>query len=223
MLKNYEKGERIISINNQILLTFDDGPSDIWTKKILNILKKYRIKVIFFVVGELVKKNQDILKQIYHDGHDIGVHCYTHEDFSTLNKESIQWQITSTLNEIRNVIPDCNVKVFRPPYGRKNESINHIANELGLHVMQWSLSAHDQHDKSTYYTIKERMLQIKNGDIVLMHDNIDALAGHIAANGEIMRSDKINVIQYLDQELPLLIEKYQFVSIKDIFNDDIRA
>lgn len=215
---NYEKGERFtIGSSDNILLTFDDGPSAIWTPKILNILKKYCIKVVFFVVGELIKKSPDVLKQIYRDGHDIGVHCYTHEDFSTLCDEDIKLQITATLNEIRNVIPNYNVKVFRPPYGRKNDSINHIANKLGLHVMQWTLSVHDQHDKSTHHTIKERMLKIKNGDIILMHDNVDVSAGYVAENGEKMRNDKMNIIEYLDQEIPLLIKKYQFVSIKDIY------
>ena len=65
----------------KIALTFDDGPNSLYTPRILDILKKYKVKATFFLIGKNVEAYPKIAKRIADEGHCIGNHSYSHPDF----------------------------------------------------------------------------------------------------------------------------------------------
>ena len=79
----------IIPTKGTVALTFDDGPTEIYTPQILAILKKYNIKATFFMVGMNAKNHPDIVKQVANDGHAIDSHSLTHPLLTKLNDKQL--------------------------------------------------------------------------------------------------------------------------------------
>jgi cation transport ATPase len=83
---------------HQIALTFDDGPSKPYTEKVLDILKQKKVKATFFVVGDKLGKNRDILNRITSEGHEIGNHTYTHSPITWLNDKKLKDDTETNFN-----------------------------------------------------------------------------------------------------------------------------
>ena len=87
-----------------LALTFDDGPDKIQTPKVLSLLEKYRVKATFFVLGEEVEYQKDILKMVVSQGHDIGNHFYKHINIKKASEKEIKEAIESNNKLIEKVI-----------------------------------------------------------------------------------------------------------------------
>src|SRR3990167_10531443 len=86
-----------------VALTFDDGPSEIYTPQILAILKKYNIKATFFMVGANAKQHPDLVKQVLADGHAINSHSQTHPLLTKLNDKQLNWEVAEPIAIIYNI------------------------------------------------------------------------------------------------------------------------
>ena len=106
----------------RIALTFDDGPNARYTPMLLDGLKKRNIRASFFLIGENIEGNEDILLQMRKDGHLIGNHTWDHASLSSLNGSSIQSEIKSTNAQIR-ALTGHNATLVRPPYGAYNSNV----------------------------------------------------------------------------------------------------
>ena len=84
MLTNTQVYYHYKTVEPYLSLTFDDGPRKAQTLKTLSILKKYDIKATFFVVGENIEYQKDVLKEVYNQGHEIGNHMYAHENINKI-------------------------------------------------------------------------------------------------------------------------------------------
>ncbi len=205
-----------ISNINSLSLTFDDGPDEIWTPKILDILKNNNVKATFFVVGFFVDKYPEIVKQIVKDGHEIGVHTYTHPLLTKVSASVVASEIQKTINAIHNILPDYEIKLFRAPYGAMNDKIKEIVKQFGLKPVWWDIDTEDWKQSSSALTIKNAIYasRYKVG-IVLMHDGIDAptmlvkmgVIHNTKLNPEI-RQNKKNVVKFLKVYLPSLKKDY---------------
>lgn len=150
----------------RVALTFDDGPHAKVTQQILTTLKKYNAKATFFVLGDSVKKNPDVLKEAYNAGHEIGNHTYNHHKLTTLTDKEIETQIQATNAAVKS-ITGYNTTVFRPPYGSYNKT---ITSHLNVPNVLWTIDTLDwkHHDpKKTLEIVKSN---VTNGSIILMHD-----------------------------------------------------
>lgn len=199
-----------------VALTFDDGPNKKWTHQVLDLLKKYNIKATFFVIGENIHNNQDILKRIEKEGHVIGVHTFTHPDLTKLSDEKIREELTKTIDAIHKVLPNYKIKFMRPPYGLINEKVKKIVASLGLEPILWSALGDDYLKIATPEYIKKSIdsgLQKYNGGIVLLHDGGGDFENGIPLNNK-FRDGKQNVIDYLTAELPNLVEKHTLITIE---------
>ena len=76
-----------VRFENQVVLTFDDGPDPNYTPRILDILKKEKVPAAFFVVGMEAENNLPLLQRIYHEGHEIGNHTFTHPNIAAVSPE----------------------------------------------------------------------------------------------------------------------------------------
>lgn len=109
--------------------TFEDGPTE-YTPILLELLKKYNVKATFFVLGEQVEKYPEITKQIYADGHEIGIHGYDHTSFLDLREEGT----VESINKTRKILADLginDVSLIRPPHGQYVDQILKAIKDIG--------------------------------------------------------------------------------------------
>jgi len=158
-----------------IYLTFDDGPNEIYTPKILDILDEFGVKATFFVVGKNAERCPQIVKRIHRKGHDIGNHTYSHPGSPLLKarkRRFIKKEIVKTDRVIENITGERPV-LFRPPLAFWDISSGFLkcqTKESGHLYIGWSLSTMDW--LGNQFVIKKKYLQQpkNDGDIVLLHD-----------------------------------------------------
>lgn len=153
-----------------ITLTFDDGPDPEYTPKLLELLRKYQVTAIFFVVGQKAKQHPDLIRAMVRDGHLVGSHTYSHVNAWFVTPWQIAREIKRT-NRILEGITGMPIRYFRPPWGRLTLFELAVAQSLGMATVIWSLAAKDWRIKQSEDELFERLSRrISNGDIVLLHD-----------------------------------------------------
>lgn len=127
----------------EVLLTFDDGPHPTLTPKLLDCLKAYDIKAVFFVLGERVAAAgaRAIVQRAFQEGHRIGNHTYTHPDLTKLSEAGVRDELKRTEDLIAEFLTDH--KLFRPPYGAHNSTVDKVAREMGYHPVLWNVDSED--------------------------------------------------------------------------------
>ena len=204
---NGEEGKRVF-------LTFDDGPTNEVTPHILDILKEYDIKATFFVLGTNVKKNPDIIKRAYEEGHYIANHGYSHK-YSTIYKsaDTVLEEYNKTEEIIKEALNDDSYSshLFRFPggsHGGPYEKIKKQARkklkEKRIAYLDWSALTYDAIGVNSKEKILQNLKSTINGwnnVVVLMHD---------AADKQITYESLEDIIKYLQNE------GYVFKNIYDI-------
>lgn len=159
-----------------VVLTFDDGPDEHFTPKILDVLKKYEISAVFFVIGSKVKNQVKLTQRIVEEGHLIGNHTYSHHPLFSMQN---QLKVEKEIGECDNIVLKLTGKkptLFRAPIGYTNPIIARAIKKLEKQSIGWTLRSYDSVFKNPM-TLKNRLLSnIKNGQIVLLHDNLPQTA-----------------------------------------------
>lgn len=154
-----------------VALSFDAAWGADNTLKILDILTEYDIKANFFAVGFWVEKYGDKLKTLSDSGRvEIGTHSNTHPHMPKLNRDNIRRELQASSSLIENVTgkkPD----LFRAPYGDYNDTLLTVAEEEGLYTIQWDVDSLDWKDLSANDIAVRILKGVKNGSIVLMHND----------------------------------------------------
>ncbi len=161
--KNIPKEQKVV------VLTFDDGPFENSTAKIIKILNKYDVKATFFLVGSLIEKNPELTKLLIDSGHELANHSYSHASLKKLPNEKIKEEITSA----QNILAKFGVRSewFRPPYLSLNDYVIECANQLGLKPISWSLCSDDFKGLSPDELVKHIEKNLHNGAIILLHEH----------------------------------------------------
>lgn len=149
-----------------LAFTFDDGPSDNYTNKLLDSLDKYDARVTFFVLGSRVNTYSDTLKRAYEMGNTIGSHTYSHLNLYQLGDYEIIKEINDTniaIEKIIGISPD----KLRAPYGNTNSHIKELSN---MYSILWDIDTEDWKYKDAE-KIKENIIKnAHDGAIILLHD-----------------------------------------------------
>lgn len=148
-----------------VAFTFDDGPSE-YTMEIVNTLVLNNSKATFFELGNRMKYNQEIVKNVLNNGMEIGSHTYAHKNLNKLTIEEIDEEINST-NIIFNEITGENIKLLRPPYGNANELVK---SRVNTPIITWNIDTNDWLYKDSEHVYNHIIENIESGDIILMHD-----------------------------------------------------
>ncbi|MFA5059886.1 MAG: polysaccharide deacetylase family protein [Candidatus Omnitrophota bacterium] len=201
---------RVKTPQKRIALTFDDGPSPVWTPQILDELKKANVKATFFMIGHHVKKYPDIARRVADEGHLIGNHGYAHSVLMYYTPEELEEEIKYTEHVIREITGQT-TKYFRPPKAWLGKREKEIIKSIGYEVVLWSLNSKDWVTFDDKYIIRYILRHIKNGDILLFHDS----GGVFKAEG----GDRRETVS----TMPLLAEKlkergFQFVTIEELIH-----
>lgn len=160
----------------EFALTFDDGPNDPWTPRLLELLAAQNVRATFFLIGEFVRERPAIAREIVAAGHSIGNHTTTHP-----------WLPLKSPRQARNEIAFCNaiieeatgqrVRFFRPPHGARRPDVLRAAREMGLTPVQWNAVGHDWRPRMAAAGIAEHLVRgiARNqrrgrGSNLLLHD-----------------------------------------------------
>ncbi len=165
-----------------VFLTFDAGYDNGVLPKILNVLDEKGVKSTFFVTGDFVKRESDLLLQIAFQGHLVGNHTWGHKDITKLNDQELESEIKKVEEAYYKLTMRPMVKLFRPPSGQFNrESLLKVQN-LGYKTFFWSLAYKDwetRNQKGEDFAYRSVMDNLHNGAIILLHtvseDNCKAL------------------------------------------------
>lgn len=158
-----------------IYLTFDDGPS-IMTNKVLDILKQNNVKATFFIIGNQIPDNEEVIKRIYDEGHSIGLHTYTHKYNNIYrNKDNFIKEMMTTSDMIKK-ITGVESHIIRFPGGSRrhlNDKFLQQLHENNFKIYDWNIQASDGINAKTspYKLFKETTKNPEhlNSIILLMH------------------------------------------------------
>ncbi len=163
--KNVLKANTTIYNNSKfIAFTFDDGPSK-YTSELLKTLEINNSSATFFMIGNKMKYNKDIILEIYNSNSEIGSHSYSHKNLSSLSKAELNKEINS-VEIIYNEITNDKIKLLRPPYGKYNEEIL----SLNIPIILWNIDTKDWLNKNPKKIYNIVIKNACDGCIVLMHD-----------------------------------------------------
>ena len=156
--------------NENIHLTFDDGPHPIATPIVLQELKKHNIRATFFLLGQNAQKFPDLVHQIHNEGHQIANHSFTHANLFFKNKAFLRDEILRTKETLETII-GTHSHCFRPPYGYINWTIMNVLREIGLTCVLWDVDSKDYRLNSVTDISRRVIPNTKTGSILLFHDN----------------------------------------------------
>ena len=167
----------------RIYLTFDAGYENGNTEPILDALKKHKAPAAFFVVGNFISENPDLIRRMVEEGHTVANHTSTHPDMSRISTlEAFRGELEGVENCYKEITGKEMTKFYRPPQGKYNVENLKMAKELGYHTFFWSLAYVDwyQDDQPTKEEAFDKLLgRIHPGAVVLLHSTS-------STNGEIM-------------------------------------
>ena len=148
-----------------VALTFDDGPGK-YTDGILTVLQQNNAKATFFMLGKLIPKYPETVKRMKALGCELGNHSYDHSDLSKMDAAGVSSQINTTNQALVDLVGE-GASCVRPPYGAFNPTVRSAA---GAPLILWSIDTLDCKTRDTQTTIDTVLNNVKDGDIVLMHD-----------------------------------------------------
>jgi peptidoglycan/xylan/chitin deacetylase (PgdA/CDA1 family) len=166
-----ERSMRTAVAPHEVALTFDDGPSPIWTEQVLAVLGRHGAVATFFVEGQAVMLQPELVEAILEKGHEIALHCFDHLRHSTMAPQEIQADVEAGLAALDT--HGVNPTAWRTPWGDASPMTASIAAEFGLELWLWSDDSHDWRGDSC-----EQMLRAiaptgpRGGMVVLMHDGL---------------------------------------------------
>jgi len=188
-------------------LTYDDGPNDPWTGRLLDLLARYDVRATFFVIGRYVRQRPELVRDICSAGHQIGNHTVTHP-----------WLAVQSARRVREELAGCNaaledvlgkpVHFFRPPHGSRRPAVLRIARELALTPVLWNAMGYDWRRNATARGIADhlergirRNRRAGRGSNLLLHDG-----GHLAMGAD--RSQSVEATRIILQQYPPASTRY---------------
>ena len=167
------------SDSSQMALTFDDGPNDPHTPRLLEVLAAHQAKATFFLIGKYVRQHPEIARAVLAAGHEIGNHTYSHPNLIFAPAARLRQELEDCSKTLEDTLGSP-VRLFRPPFGGRRPNVLRTARALGLEPIMWSVTAYDWSAQSPEVIVSHVVRQVDSrrtpqSEIVLLHDG-----GHLA-------------------------------------------
>jgi peptidoglycan/xylan/chitin deacetylase (PgdA/CDA1 family) len=182
--------------SKQIALTFDDGPNDPHTLRLLDVLAKNDVHATFFMIGRYVQQRPDIARAVAQAGHVVGNHTFTHPLLIFKSEAQTRQQFLDCRKALQDAIGE-HSNLFRPPYGGRRPSTLRVARELGLETVMWNVTGYDWNAPPAPVIEKKVARQMRGGDVILLHDGDDKVMG--ADRGQTVIATQSLIRRYKDQ------------------------
>jgi len=161
----------------QLALTYDDGPNDPHTLRLLEVLAKHDVHATFFLIGRYVKQRPDIVREVAKAGHTVGNHTFTHPLLIFKSSAEIRQQLSTCRSALEDALGGSSNSIsnlFRPPFGGRRPAVLRIARDLDLEPVMWNVTGYDWNAPPSAVIEQKVTSQIRGGDVILLHDG-----GHI--------------------------------------------
>ena len=192
--------------SKHIAMTYDDGPNDPHTLKLLDVLAKHSVRATFFMIGRYVQQRPDIARAVAQAGHVVGNHTFTHPLLIFESAARTRTQLVDCHDALEDAAGE-HSNLFRPPFGGRRPATLRVARALGLETVMWNVTGHDWNAPPAAVIEKQVMRQIRGGDVILLHDG-----GHRAMGADraqtVMATDNL-IRRYRDQG-------YEFVTVEEM-------
>ena len=194
--------------SRQLALTYDDGPNDPHTLRLLDVLARHNVHATFFLIGRYVHQRPEIARAIVQAGHAVGNHTFTHP-LLTLKSEA---EIRQELSTCRAALEDAtgqSFNLFRPPFGGRRPAVLRVARELSLEPIMWNITGYDWSAPPAATIERTVAKHIRGGDVILLHDG-----GH-----KQMGADRSQTIVATDRLLSTYSQEFDVVTIPQMMSD----
>jgi peptidoglycan/xylan/chitin deacetylase (PgdA/CDA1 family) len=153
-----------------IAMTFDDGPSEKLTPRLLDLLAAHHIRATFFVIGQNVADHPDIVARALREGHEIGNHSWSHPNLGKMSDDGVRRELRKTDDAIKEAIGK-RPTLMRPPYGSITTRQKHwIHDEFGYDIILWDVDPLDWKRPGPTVVCNRILRETRAGSIVLSHD-----------------------------------------------------
>lgn len=207
---------RVSTTSHNIALSFDDGPEQGMTNRILDLLKSVDGHATFFVAGRQVTQNPSLLEEEFQAGMEVGNHTFSHPHLETLTTDQLLAEVAKT----GDLLGYRSAPLFRPPYGEiTTDQMTALTHDVGYKVIVWSRAVDplvSGGDQTTQAAADVLVREVQPGDIILAHDAIWSFT----------KEERDASFDVLATALPALKEKgFSFVSVGSLLEegDPVRA
>ena len=192
--------------SKKMALTYDDGPNDPHTLRLLEVLAKHSVHATFFMLGRYVQQQPEIAREVAKAGHVIGNHTFDHPLLIFKSSSEIKSQLTACRQALNDAVGE-HSNLFRPPFGGRRPAVLRIAREMGLQPVMWNVTGYDWSAPPVEHIEKKVTRQVRGGDVLLLHDG-----GHLE-----MGADRSHTVIATDRIITRYKAKgYEFVTIPEM-------
>jgi peptidoglycan/xylan/chitin deacetylase (PgdA/CDA1 family) len=189
--------------SKKMALTFDDGPNDPYTLRLLEVLARHEVKATFFLIGRYVEQRPEIAREVVKAGHVVGNHTFTHPLLIFKAESEVRAELTACHRALNDAIGE-HSNLFRPPFGGRRPAVLRIARGMGLEPVMWNVTGYDWNAASAEHIERKVTRQVRGGDVILLHDG-----GHKAFG-----ADRSHTVTATDRIITRYkSEGYEFVTI----------
>lgn len=196
-----------------LALTYDDGPNDPHTLRLLEILRRHEVRATFFLIGRYVRQRPDIVREISRAGHVIGNHTFSHPLLIFQSETQIRRQVVECQAALQDAAGE-SARLFRPPFGGRRPAVLRIVRKLGLQTVMWNVTGYDWNAPPAEVIEKKIARQVRGGDVILLHDG-----GH-----KMMGADRSQTVMATDRLITRYkAEGFEFATIPQMMNASCTA
>ena len=193
-----------------LALTYDDGPNDVHTERLLEVLARHDVKATFFLIGKFVAARPQIARAVVAGGHLVANHTTTHPSLLFQSRPEVREQLSDcskAISDVTGVLP----RFFRPPFGARRPAVLQVARELELEPVMWSATCYDWRSTATAETVERHARRTiehdhTRGHIILLHDG-----SHLGIGG-----DRGHTVQATENLISRYRKQYYFRRVDEI-------
>ncbi len=209
-------GRTFIGVDHKsrlLALTYDDGPSEAWTPRLLEVLARHDVRATFFMVGRHAAERPQIARAVAEAGHVIGNHTQTHPNLIFCSGAQVRAQLDECDRVLTAVVGE-HSRLFRPPFGGRRPDVLSTARAHGFVPVMWSVTGYDWNPGPAEKIEHKIARQVRGGDVILLHDG-----GHRAPTAD--RSATVTATDRLISRYKG--EGYRFVTIPEMIGTKLSS
>jgi peptidoglycan/xylan/chitin deacetylase (PgdA/CDA1 family) len=155
--------------SKNLALTYDDGPNDPYTLRLLEVLARHGVHATFFLIGRYVKQRPDIVREMAQAGHIVGNHTFSHPNLIFASARRARRELEECEQALTDAVGE-HSRLFRPPFGGRRPDSLRVARSLQLEPVMWNVTGFDWRGKPAEYVERKIRKQARGGDVILLHD-----------------------------------------------------